>query len=282
MEIKQRSIKEIKKKLRELDEIDLKKISYEKYLNHLKDTFRGYTQSLVSMKLNSDTSEGGTYGIFRAREVLDGNPFSKIEDLWARPAEGINKFGRCHNIGESKLYCANHFATTLIECGAREGTYWVVTEYDTVEGEKFQMMPVVMKVEQFKKPDKLLSLAGFLEDTVYKRNLLIEKYIRKSFQRFVPVDQNLRYIKTCAITDYLLTNNQAKKELFGLIYPSVASKLQGMNFCFDSNVALKVLKIKKSRYIKFKNIDRGGIHFKTIAEGYLSNNQINWSQSNQW
>lgn len=277
------SINELKRRLRFLDSTDLRKITYSQYFEYLRETFEGYSQSLMSMDLDKENSEDSSYGIFRARPVLRDELFLKSEDLWARPAKEVDQFGRCHNIGESKLYCSNHFATTLIECRAKENTYWVITEYELTERE-FYMLPVGLRSNRFDNPQKIPCLSETLNISELKRNLLIERYIRDSFKQVVIPKETIQYMKSFAITDYLLKNDQAKNNLFGIIYPSVPSRLQGMNFCFTSEVASKVLKIKKARYIKLKNFDylNGKVNFAIMADGFANNDGITWSATDRW
>lgn len=273
------SITQVKKRLEELDVVDFKNLSYDKYFEYLKETFQGYTQALVSIKINPDTSENGEYGIFRARLTKEGQPFSSVNDLWARPEKDVNQLGRCHNIGQSKLYCSNHLATTLIECRALENTYWVITEYDIIPEVSFSMLPVGMKSDRYINFDRTPKLVSVLDKHNFKKNTLIEKYIRKSFKQYVRDDESYKYMKTFAITDYLLKNDQAKNDLFGLIFPSVASSFNGMNFCFDSNVAPQVLSIKNIRYLKFKNFDhqKGKFYYRVISNGIVVNDKVIWA-----
>lgn len=269
-----KSLNQLKRELEALKKYNLKKISYEDYFEYVKKCFEGYTQVYASVRSEADPEGYG--GIFRARKVDGNQPFLLLKDLWAPTSGDVKKMGRCHKINQSKFYCANHFSVSLIECRAENNSYWVMTEYETINEVEFYVLPVGRKIDDL---NNNLEAPLDMEILKAQKNMLIEKYIRKVFKQVIHKDHQYQYLKTCAISDYLLTNDHTKKMLVGLLYPSVASRLKGHNLCFDDEISKKVLKIRGVEFIKVIEIDfkQEKIIFERIAIGKLEEEKILWT-----
>jgi len=269
-----KSHKQIKRELDALRKENLRKISYEEYFESVKKCFEGYTQAYATVR--SEIDPEGYGGIFRARKTDGDQPFLLLKDLWAPASEYVKKIGRCHKTNQPKLYCANHFATSLIECRAESNSYWVMTEYETIDDVEFYVLPVGKKIDVLNNdPENPLEM-----DTLKaQKNMLIEKYIRKVFKQVIHKNHQYQYLKTCAISDYLLLNDQTKGMLVGLLYPSVAAKLKGHNLCFDGEMSQKVLRIKGIEFIKIIEIDfkKEKIIFDRIAIGEIKEEKVVWT-----
>src|SRR3954464_4125687 len=76
--------------------------------------------------------------LYRARPNLDSEKkpidfFDHVKDLWAPPAECVNKPGRCNTVGQSTLYCSTSVTTSLFEVRPDSGQDVTFMEYQVLD-----------------------------------------------------------------------------------------------------------------------------------------------------
>lgn len=193
--------------------------------------------------------------------------------------------GRCHLKNESRLYCSNYFATTLIECGAEKETSWVVTEYEFKLSSGVLFLPLGIKAERFFRgetnPRGIKHPFRGMSSIEKQKFILANDYIRSTFQENNLEKCEHQYKRTVAITHYFERCDQLKGKHVGILFPSVASNLKGVNFAFSHVTALNVLKIKRAFYLKVKKIDleNGKIEISFLADGEIVNDKMIWKQN---
>ncbi len=121
------SLKEVKKKIRLIRQVDLR-VENINYLleRRLSPLLKGFP--FVNMELESKDVEF----IYRARAVLQENvemmdngirhkPFCHIKELWYPPAEEVKKLGRINRENTPVYYCSNIPAVAYVEMRPTNG-----------------------------------------------------------------------------------------------------------------------------------------------------------------
>ncbi len=275
-----RSVKEIKRSLDFLDNLDLDRITSDQFFEHCKTIFSGLVMPRI-ISFSPDEKESSEWGIFRARPCKGEIPFENINDFWEPPAE-LAKVNRCNNAGEPMLYCANHLATALIETGATENSYWSISDFHLPSSKALAGVALGHRGHSFLKQADSSSQIFYdgVSPLLKKKNNLIDDYLHRCFRESVSRNKNI-YTKTIGITKYLM-HPEANTDVAALFYPSVASGLKGGNIVFEPKSARNALILKKAYFVKVTSLDlkKGKIDLHFIAVGDPLKDKVIWAFGN--
>jgi|GEM_PF-6032925 len=272
-----KSIKQIKAIVHKLECHRTHLMPYEEYFKLMAEALSEITAYTLDEMLDFK-NEG--YGIFRARQVYNDDPYLLIEDMWAKPDRLVMDYGRCNNIKESRFYCSNFFLTCLVECRAKENTKWVLAEYEPVEEKKILTLPIGINEHIFKNRG-----VSHLNPDQKKKNEILLRFIRNSYKKVISASDTKRYLKTIAITDFFFNSDQLKGKDACIMYPSVADYYQNVNYVFHPDVAKRNFRVKKAFFLQVVNQDvRKHSHIaklKFLSNGAVVGDKIIWTENKE-
>lgn len=264
------TLNELKRKLKELDQIDLKNNSFEDVFEKVKETFSGIVlcPALLSFeKVIGDPS----FGLFRARQVDGTFDLEDPDNYWAKPSELQIDYGRCHSIGESRFYGSNYLLTTTLECRAKPGTEWVIAEFLSRDNLVFESVFLGGVGSGFDRmmghQGKLDSFFSNLSKSEKKKNNLLYKYISRKLGE--KLSSPRRYKLTAAISKFFFRNPHNSANVECIIYPSLMTKKKVLNFAIESDSAKEKLQVVRLYHVRVKSIstkESSSLHFINCLE----------------
>ncbi|WP_034728288.1 hypothetical protein [Bacteriovorax sp. BSW11_IV] len=249
------SINELKRKLNELDKIDLKNSSFEDVFKKVIETFSGIVLCRVALSFGEETGDP-RFGLFRARQVDGTFDLDNPDNYWAKPAQFQVDYGRCHSITESRFYASNYILSTVLECRAKPGSEWVIAEFDIIENTFFESVFLGGVGTGF---DRMMGHQGRLDfffsnlsKSEKKKNNLLYKYISKKLGE--KVSSSKKYKLTAAISKFFFRSPHNSANVECIIYPSLMTKKKVLNFAIDSESAREKLRIIRIYHVRVESI----------------------------
>mgnify|MGYP003576219483 CR=1 FL=1 len=225
-----------------------------------------------------------TFGIFRARPVDNFNNMNLFAEH-SYPPPHVTKIGRCNFPKYPVFYGSNNPITALVEA-IQSGDF---------KGRKY----CISSWEIIKSSDKFF-LENFLHAPLHERNFfsqLADMQIAKLNQTFenkltknqeLGLKEYFKFIDNQFIEDksYSLSASLAHRRIYGkhnyctdiLIYPSVQTKLQGVNFAINPNFVDNHMKVKRFYILELDSYDseKGLVKVTIHKYGEILKNTIFW------
>lgn len=249
------SINELKRELKELDQIDLKRSSFESILKKVKKIFNGVVLFRIALKFKKKKSDD-RFGLFRARRVDGTFDIQNPESYWAKPPQLQSEYGRCHAIGESKFYGSNYLLSTLLECRAKVASEWAIARFEGIGDPIFESIFLGGVSSGF---DRMLGHQGIFDSffsrvskSEKKKNNLLYKYISKKLGE--KINSPDKYKLTSAISHFFFKNEKSSSNVECIIYPSLMTKKRILNFAIDPDSARNKLRVVKIYHVKIESI----------------------------
>ncbi|WP_061010007.1 hypothetical protein [Vibrio sp. CUB2] len=250
------SILEIKKELKQIDNLKTKTLSLEYLASRLTKLSAGLWTPTYGINPHPD------YDLCRAQI----GEHSNISRLWYPPSERVQQLGRMNDIGEQMFYAsygANAQLGSLDEVGAKIGDY--VTQIFCRKSSTIPLVPLVTlgHADEFFSYDQINDINYTVRDRQErKKNLMIRNWMNKEFCRKVPEGSEHMYIKTNAISKaYFKGFNCA-----GIFFPSVASTGKCINLVLPAHVADEHLTPVKARVVQIMARDEKQFLFRYVRE----------------
>ncbi len=261
------SINELKRKLDELDQIDLKHSSFDDVFKKVVETFSGIVLCRVALSFGKVTGDP-EFGIFRARQVDGTFDLENPDNYWAKPRELQKDYGRCHSLGESRFYASNFLLSTVLECRARPGSEWIIAEFDSRENSMFESVFLGGVGTGFDRmmghQSRLDSFFTNLSKSEKKKNNLLYQYISQKLGE--KVGSSRKYKLTAAISKFFFRSPNNSSNIECIIYPSLVSKKKILNLAIDPESAKEKLNVVKLYHVRINSIN-----FKETSNLYLVN-----------
>jgi len=270
-----------------IDTLPVHSTSSFEYLYYLRALMKGY--KTAGLPLRTSTS------IFRSRKL--GYRPSHIEELFCPPAS-LTPFGRLNLPGNPVFYGSLHPTTSLLELSLRKGDIYIISHYELTKA------CVVQQVGYLN--DGLLSVSGQrkifwnsdprfeTEGNAYFRHWCgehMKKRMPKLSSCFVSSKYNFEeQIRSSDKQHYSLTNAIGIMHMYslgfasyahqidGLIYPSVASRLEGDNIAIKVAFAKSNLRLLEVRFRVVEKVDNGGFFTREYdsSRNYTFAGEIIW------
>lgn len=214
------------------------------------------------------------YGCFRARLVNNYTDVEFEKNIWAPPAHLNKNFGRCSEPDQQKiLYCSNSMVVALAELGAKENQTFVMASFAAdrfEENENLFIVPVGTSRDFFEKSTKFnpngYELKKNLSRKMYQKQLIVDQFVNRCFQKRVYHEHTYKYKLTAAISKFYLEESKDKAlQIAGIMYPSVKASLKSFNMAFYEDLAKKFLEVVWIRALKISKIEGNHYQFKYIA-----------------
>lgn len=278
------SVKEAVERLRSLNEKD--EFAYE-------EAFRAF-QSVKNIPVTIDVIPAGT-AIIRSRPHYEGETFfEKVSDISIAPSVAVKNYGRCNKPFQSKFYGSENRPTSYIE----QVEYWIrsckpeekvlVTLGQWITQKDLKLVIVVT-------PDKIMRTLPYdkyygegLDSTLARYQpeerepaILFYRFLFEMFREPNP-HSSKTYIITTAYCNLAL--HLARDQADGMMYPSVRSGKQGINFALNQNAAthdfLSLKSVVRNELTTYLN-DQGMMSFRETGIMHakavnVSTNQIDW------
>ena len=282
--LSRRSIKSIKRAINDFEKQDLKKLSVEELYRQVVELLKGSVYIKGTLTAKQYIAEQTTVGLYRARKNSEIHQFELEQDLWNPEVAYVYQLGRCNNSDESIFYCAESFASCLLEMGAKPGERWTVASFvHTHENSKKEISfkPLGVDVNDLVKtrsapiPGKL-SVPDYknrLTEDDFKKNSLMQRYLRRKFRE--KISQNYKYKSTIAITKYFL--DDPKREIDAIAYPSVNSNVTSMNYAILEEAARAHMSMIEVVCIDILSIEGTTIKSNEVARGTIVSGNIKWA-----
>ncbi len=250
-----------------IDTLPIHSTSSFEYLYHLRVMMKGYK--------TADLFLGTSISIFRSRKL--GYRPSHVEEI-SCPPSSLTPFGRLNLPEKPIFYGSLHPTTSLLELSLREGDIYITAHYELTKA------CVVQKVGYLN--DGLLSGSGrrkidwnsdphfetdgnsyfrhWCGEHMKKRMPKLSSGIMSSkhnFEEQIRASDNQHYLLTNAIGMmhmYGLGFASYAHQIDGLIYPSIASRLEGDNIATKVAFAKSNLRLLEVRFRVVEKIDDGG------------------------
>tara|TARA_B100001971_G_C18266286_1_gene592869 strand:- start:5054 stop:5881 length:828 start_codon:yes stop_codon:yes gene_type:complete len=259
------SINELKRKLDELDQVDLKNSSFEDIFKKVIETFSGITLCRIALSFGKVTGDP-RFGLFRARQVDGTFDLENPVNYWAKPSELQIEYGRCHSKGESRFYASNYILSTVLECRAKPGSEWVIAEFDSIDNSLFESVFLGGVGTGFDRmmghQGRLDSFFSNLSKSEKKKNNLLYQYISKRLGE--KVNSSKKYKLTAAISKFFFRSPHNSANVECIIYPSLMTKKNVLNFAIDSESAREKLKVVRLYHVRVESIsskESSNLHF---------------------
>ncbi|WP_166670530.1 RES domain-containing protein [Flavobacterium sp. 270] len=223
------------------------------------------------------------FGIFRVREVTESANFNLFTEHSYPPA-AFTKLGRCNFPKHPVFYGSNNPVTALAEV-VRESDY---------KGKRFCISSWEINSRQ------TFVFENFLQSPLHPKNTfdllakaLIEK-VSEPFDDLLPIEQKegitefLKYIDSQFINDkgYSLSASFAHRRIYGnhnlctdiLMYPSVQTLMQGVNFAINPNFVDNHMRVKRFYIVELQSYDEESGQFALTFHKYgdIKKNVIFW------
>ncbi|EPZ52552.1 RES domain protein [Bacteriovorax sp. BAL6_X] len=282
-----RSIKSVKKSIKDFEKQDLKKLTVGEVYEQIISVLKGSVYIKGSLTAKKHAVEQKTVGLYRARKNINKDLFQIEQDLWNPEVEFINQLGRCNTSDESIFYCAESFASCLLEMSAKPGERWTVASFEhTHENllKEISFKPLGIDVNNLIKTRSApipgnLSVPDYktkLTKEDFKKNSLMQKYLRRKFRE--KISQNYKYKTTIAITKYFL--DDPKREIDAIAYPSVNSNVTSMNYAILEDAARAHMSMTEVVCIDILSIEGTTIKSNEVARGTIVSGKIEWARLN--
>lgn len=246
---------ELKRKLDELDQVDLKNNSFIDVFKKVIETFSGITLCRIAISFKKVTGDP-EFGLFRARQVDGTFDLEDPENYWAKPPVLQVEYGRCHSIGESRFYASNYILSTVLECRAKPGTELVIAEFESKDNSMFESVFLGGVGSGFDRmmghQGRLDSFFSNLSKSEKKKNNLLYQYISKKLGE--KISSSKRYKLTAAISKFFFKSPYNSANVECIIYPSLMTKKKVLNFAIDSESAREKLKVVRLYHIRVVSI----------------------------
>jgi len=265
--------------IRQLQEIDLKTASINEIEKLFSEGILGHSRP------NIDISPEG---LFRARivtgESVEDLPTTK--SIWypnfAEIDKNYHRYNRCSNKGQNFFYSSNFLGTTIKELNPKDNDLVLIGIFHLKNGD-IKIRSQFAGIEALRdNPNHKNSLENYQYSS--EQDKLIEKFISEKFQERILETEDYKYKTSIAFSNILLKNDG----LNCIIYPSVASNLEFVNYAIKPNFVDDFL-ICKSTYLY--RIKRTTTEFELIPEQYgdriiLNNNdpknsKIEWLENTE-
>lgn len=214
------SLTEIKHKIVEIEELNLREIPFEELTSHLNLLMKGY--SLFSSFIEPET-------LYRARINDSIDNFTNISQLRNPPKELVNIYGRLNQKNESIYYCSGSFETCSLELRPQVGD--IVTIYRSKQHikTKIHIFELGLRETIWKERGAIhdnKALQNYLGDKEnIEKNKIIHNFLTEKFTQIIEKGEEYKYKITAAISYIFLQN----KEIDGLFYPSITRQFKDIN-----------------------------------------------------
>jgi hypothetical protein len=219
-------------------QIDVGALSAEEVTERMQSVMYGYWTGPIHAE---------TIGLYRARKGdIDPwlDPWLSIKELWYPPAAKIDRRGRFNEIGKSVFYACDSFAgavnevrptphdiITILVVRARDGR--VTLENAHIGLERLKLTPFGKRGSQVLKRQAWFQ-AILKERGITKKWLLLDNFLSEmATSLFSPESEQDKYKITNAISSSLFNMPNVQ----GIIYPSISTKSNNINFCLMPHVA---------------------------------------------
>lgn len=249
------TVNELKYKLSELDRLDLKGNSFDEVFEKVVGTFNGITLCPTAISFREVTGDP-TFGLFRARQVDGTYDLYDPDNYWAKPAKLQFKYGRCHSKGESRFYGSNYLLSTVLECRAKPGTEWVIAKFESEEASALSSVFLGGVASGFDRmlghQGRMNSFFSGLSKSDMKKNNLLYKWITKKLGE--KVNSSKKYKLTAAISKFFFRSPQNSANVECIVYPSLMTRKNILNFAIDSESAREKLKVVNLYHVRVESI----------------------------
>ncbi|MBK9583187.1 MAG: hypothetical protein IPO48_15205 [Saprospiraceae bacterium] len=196
------------------------------------------------------------------KNCSSGTLFVNTENVWLPPEE-VTRLGRANFPKAPVFYCSDWPATSIFEVKPNQGDWLTITNYKV-------NIPQFDCIVLGESPD---SLTGFNDLPPFLQG--IHDYFRKIFTERINEANINNYFKTAIVCKGFITESTS------IMYPSVASNLNGWNFVFSEKFANKNIKFSDSRTQRvFNYIDQMDFKVKCLFESneITKDNDLIWEK----
>jgi RES domain-containing protein len=223
--------------------------------------------------------KGGSF--YRARKNFKNRMFINTSELWYPPSASINKLGRANPIGVPMLYICQDGRTALFETQVKPGEHVMIAELKIKDGHSLNLQEVgvidYLQLDQFRGFDSL-RIEKFKSigctDRGIENVFTIHRILREEFMIDVPQGCEQLYSVSVAITNFLLTFNNAD----GIIYPSLRSR-NDYNIALKSSVADNSVQVTRIDGVLIDGSSSDTIEFRHLvtSKEILPDGRILWT-----
>lgn len=225
----------VRKRITAFRELDLTTASVEQVADVLAKVLRGYATTTLQIRPQT---------LYRARKRTGPAPFGHYRDLWYVPPEKADlvQMGRLNDTSEVVFYCADSQHIALVEVRPQVGDRICMLECELDSDAWLRVMPLgIHRHLEAHKPELTAhdyEDKGHEKDFVEAENRqalkILQEFLVEELVRVVPDGTKHLYKTTVALARLMLP---AEANLHGMVYPSIAASLQGMNIMLTCGAA---------------------------------------------
>lgn len=236
-------------------------------------------------------SPGESIGCFRTRKIKNLSEIKSDTDLWARPKQEVDYYGRCHSPNQEVLYCSSSVGVTLYELDLKKDDLFIVIRYVSTNlnaGMDFTVLGderYIFEDNAIVNSNKVKSIYESLSKKNREKLRTIEKFVIRSFRKKVGQSEMDKYKVTSAITKFFFHEPgnavefvEEKVKIGGVLYPSVKIGEKAYNLAFNNDVAkehLRIADVFAGKVIDFTSEGyRITLDYKLARTGY--NGEFMW------
>lgn len=280
---------------KEIHEAFIEKMNLENLQNSSIQNWKDFFSSRLAQVMYNTHQYGiKPSNLYRARINYDYynnqelSNFKHIKDLGAPPRSKVKNLGRCNISGQSMLYLTENLESSVYETQPKIGQKISIIKYSVLQDIQLLSVIGVKKIMEISSSHNNIFKNHF--NNKEELSVLVDDILSLQFSLKLPPNKShLIYKMTNAIVQILLDNSRKKsnnnpktsEQSIGIIYPTVESPYNSMNFCLFPNKTKSIISassvqkfsVEKSKKYKYK------LTLTDKSNKIMQNGEILWSKN---
>lgn len=266
---------EIKKRIKEIENLDLSTVSIDDIKELLSPIFKGYAS------LNPVFAAG-----FRLYRGVTYDQKPKFPSNISYPPKQYAAMNRASRLGHQCFYCSNDITPILFELQPKVGDTIAIGEWISIENLNLNRVGYTQtNFERLSSNRKPLILSNDEFDRhPYNSdvNKFVAEYLAKTFCQSIPIDKKILYNLTIAIAERHFSIPELDFKFDGIMYPAVKQRANTDNLALVSSVVDKKMRLNEVDWFRVSDIkDDGNYRGEIIdfANSLTDNGELAWQGS---
>lgn len=244
----------------------------------LKNNYRGYYCDKQTFGgLYRGRKHNNILGSFREGKLY---PFENENEFWNKPKSNVDAYGRCNDLQQSLFYCSNEFEVIFAELRPKAKDFITIANfkniiYDDSKGRKYGLRIKPIGIEYLRKQDIKSCIDKIVAESRTDELIKFDNILDELFHEIVPIEEQDKYKTTIAVSKIMLTDliypKGMRKEMHGIIYSSIARKMNGINIVLKPKTANNYFYIENIQTFEVLEANDNTYKIKKVRSGSTVN-----------
>jgi hypothetical protein len=221
------------------------------------------------------------YRVRMANSFKDFEDKSLVQTFSYPPTSACQQNGRANIKDKTVFYCSDGYFSGIKEANMNEGdeAYLGIWEMNAKRDLKYvtYLEEILPQTNYWKSMGEYHHNFLIIDQKNRNENLLKHRLAIRNFITDKFVNENLPYY----LTSFIANENLYLGDADLLIYPSVKTQSNYVNYAFHPNVVNEHLKLKKIFHFKVTKYSASHTHLTIKSVGYIEDDRIKWRASNE-